>query len=51
MPGELEDVLKKLIYLNVEETDDHRAKMIKMAEENRKKMDEDQKKKQNGSNI
>tara|TARA_R100000353_G_scaffold9507_1_gene10802 strand:+ start:3761 stop:4183 length:423 start_codon:yes stop_codon:yes gene_type:complete len=51
MPGELEDVLKKQIYLNVEETDKHRAKMKKMAEENRKKMDEDQKKKQNGSNI
>jgi hypothetical protein len=51
MPEEMEDELKKQIYLNMEETDKHRAEMKRKAAEQNKKILEDQKNKQDGSNI
>tara|TARA_B100001778_G_C18489445_1_gene584354 strand:+ start:414 stop:836 length:423 start_codon:yes stop_codon:yes gene_type:complete len=51
MPEEMENELKKQIYLDMEETDKHRLEMKKRAEEQNKKILEDQKSKKNGSNI
>jgi len=51
MPEEMENELKKQIYLNMEETDKHRAEMKKKADEQNKKILEDQKNKEDASNI
>jgi len=51
MPEEMEDELKKQIYLNMEETDKHRADVKKRVAEQNKKILEDQKNKKDASNI
>ena len=51
MPEEMENELKKQIYLNMEETDKHRAEVKRKAAEQNKKILEDQKNKKDASNI
>tara|TARA_R100001224_G_scaffold100117_2_gene71078 strand:+ start:2899 stop:3321 length:423 start_codon:yes stop_codon:yes gene_type:complete len=51
MPEEMEDELKKQLYLNMEETDKHRADVKKRVAEQNKKILEDQKNKKDASNI
>ena len=51
MPEEMENELKKQLYLNMEETDEHRADVKKKVEEQNNKILEDQKNKKDASNI
>ena len=55
MPEEMENELKKQIYLDVEKTDNHRAEVKRRVEEQNKKIlqdqEEKQKRKKDGSNI
>lgn len=51
MPEEMENELKKQIYLNMEETDKHRQEMKRKAEEQNKKIRDKHKNNKDASNI
>ena len=51
MPEEMENELKKQIYLNMEETDKHRADIKRRAEEQNKKIRDKHKNNKDASNI